>query len=369
MLIRPVCDQLPRLPRELSPSEGSPSPRVRRSRSNPSALKQFFTRALEYTLRHTPHPARQTLHPGLALAAVLALACLLARADAVAPSSAKAATKKLRVLCLHGFGQNGEVLRDRSGAFRKPLKKSRFELTYVDAPFPCADADATSQRAWWRTSDDGVTTYDGWDTSRAQLVDRWRAEGFDGILGFSQGAAAAAMLCAEVRPRFAVLVAGFVPRDREAAATLLAGVEGVPTLHVYGRTDAIVETERSRALAALFGGASIVEHDGGHMLPAGAGVRREVEAFLAGLGADSPPPPLLGPGDAVWNDLEALQNEWTLSDAIEQRNRAQRDSFVDADAQWAAQDEGDRWLLRRKPFVERRIDELRMQHGAHETDP
>ena len=327
----------------------------------------------------------------LALATVLALACLLARADALAPSGAKAATKKLRVLCLHGYGQNGEALRDRSGAFRKPFKKSRFELTYVDAPFTCAEAsgeaaadvaaDAATQRAWWRASEDGVARYDGWAASRAQLVAAWRAEGgggFDGILGFSQGAAVAAMLCAEVRPRFAVLVAGFVPRDPEAAGALLAGVEGVPSLHVIGRSDAIVETERSRALAALFAGADVVEHDGGHMLPSDAGVRRRVAAFLGGLDDAAPtaPPPLLGPRDAEWNDLEALQNEWALSDAIEQRNLAQLGSFVDADAQWAAQDEGDRWLLRRKPLVERRIDELRMpaargrpQDGSLETDP
>ena len=237
-----------------------------------------------------------------------------------------------------------------------------------------AAADAAAQRAWWRASEDGVARYDGWAASRAQLVAAWRAEGgggFDGILGFSQGAAVAAMLCAEVRPRFAVLAAGFVPRDPEAAGALLAGVEGVPSLHVIGRSDAIVETERSRALAALFAGADVVEHDGGHMLPSDAGVRRRVAAFLGGLDDAAPtaPPPPLGPRDAEWNDLEALQNEWALSDAIEQRNLAQLGSFVDADAQWAAQDEGDRWLLRRKPFVERRIDELRMQHGARETDP
>ena len=47
---------------------------------------------------------------------------------------------------------------------------------------------------------------------------------FDGIIGFSQGAAATAMLCAEFKPRFGILVAGFVPNDQTAAAVLLAGV-------------------------------------------------------------------------------------------------------------------------------------------------
>ena len=34
-----------------------------------------------------------------------------------------ATTPKLKVLCLHGYSQNGAVLRDHSGGFRKPFKK------------------------------------------------------------------------------------------------------------------------------------------------------------------------------------------------------------------------------------------------------
>ena len=43
-------------------------------------------------------------------------------------AAATAAAPKLKVLCLHGYAQNGAVMRDRSGGFRKPFKKSRFEL-------------------------------------------------------------------------------------------------------------------------------------------------------------------------------------------------------------------------------------------------
>ena len=95
------------------------------------------------------------------------------------------------------------------------------------------------------------------------------------------------MLAAEVRPRFAVFVSGFVPADEDAAAALLAGVTGVPTLHVIGATDALVPPERSRALAALFEGAVVVEHAGGHMVPSSAAVRQEVRAFLAEHGAQA----------------------------------------------------------------------------------
>ena len=54
---------------------------------------------------------------------------------------------------------------------------------------------------------------------------------------------------------------------------------------------------------------------------------------------------------ALEKEREELQFELNLVEALEQRNEAQRDSFVDEDAQWAAQDEGDRRILSKKPTV------------------
>lgn len=39
----------------------------------------------------------------------------------------------LRVLCIHGYRQNGSTFREKTGAFRKLLKK-QVELIFVDAP-------------------------------------------------------------------------------------------------------------------------------------------------------------------------------------------------------------------------------------------
>ena len=166
-------------------------------------------------------------------------------------------------------------------------------ISDVDGLFGCtadgeseeeADADL-GRRAWWR-GHSGKTTYEGWDASEEMLARLWERERFDGILGFSQGAAAAAMLCANVehpRPKFAMIVSGFVPRDEKAAERLLAGVKDVPSLHVFGQTDQLVVPERSRALTTLFADATVVAHDGGHMIPSGAAVRRHVVSFLGSL--------------------------------------------------------------------------------------
>ena len=161
-------------------------------------------------------------------------------------------------------------------------------MIFADGPYGCtakgedltvADADL-SRRAWWR-GHSGLETYEGWSETRDSLADRWQSEQIDGIIGFSQGAAAAAMLAAELRPRFAVFVSGFVPRDVDAAATLLAGVdEGVPSLHIFGASDELVVPERSKALSELWADATVVEHPGGHMTPSGPLVRERVIGFL-----------------------------------------------------------------------------------------
>ena len=246
-------------------------------------------------------------------------------------------SSKLKVLCLHGYAQNGLVLRDRSGGFRKPLKKSRFEMHYPDGPFGCdtiagevdmaADEESMRRRAWYRRSpEDGLCP--GWNESRETLCSLWEREGFDVLMGFSQGAAAAAMLCADLspplRPKIAIFVSGFVPRDAEVASSLHAGVDGVPSLHVMGLADVLVlrasklvgtrictrfwpalilapprspaefarwfdscvsQQElvvpgRSHALASLFADATVVEHSGGHTMPSSADVRRQFVTFL-----------------------------------------------------------------------------------------
>jgi len=211
--------------------------------------------------------------------------------------AAPAESPSLKLLALHGYSQNGAVFRDRSGGFRKPLKKLGAELLYVDGPFGCtaqgedeveADADL-EKRAWWRGGS-RQETYVGWPESRAALSSTWQRERCDGVLGFSQGAAAAAMLCADLEPtpKFAIIVSGFVPRDRDAASSLLKGGLPVPSFHLFGSTDTLVEPDRSRALAALFESPTVVEHTGGHMVPSSAPVREQLGAFLQSLGLARP---------------------------------------------------------------------------------
>lgn len=57
--------------------------------------------------------------------------------------------QKLRVLCLHGYTQNGTVFSNRIGSTRKFLK-NHCEFIFIDAPYLVEGNEA--QKSWWITS-------------------------------------------------------------------------------------------------------------------------------------------------------------------------------------------------------------------------
>lgn len=214
----------------------------------------------------------------------------------------------LRVLCLHGYVQSGAIFRERTGSLRKALKG--LDFFFVDAPHsaagafqdpahPPTDPPVVDARGWWHAGENA--TQSGWtrpsvslcatgaDHSLAFLRETLAREGpFDGLLGFSQGAAMAAQLLAAEPScaRFAILVAGFVPYDPLMASRVL---DAAPLPHavlsVCGETDALVPQERVRQLAACFEGkgSAIYVHPGGHGVPSNAAFRTAVKAFLANV--------------------------------------------------------------------------------------
>jgi dienelactone hydrolase len=182
--------------------------------------------------------------------------------------------QRLRVLCLHGYHGSAETL-------RRQLSPLAGSLDAV-ADFVCVDAPALAvgDFGWWHATEDaGGVHYRGLTRSREALA----AYGsFDGVLGFSQGAALAALLVAvPTTLRFAIIIGGFAIRDpRHAAVFEAAGAISVRSLHVIGRLDAIVAPQASHFLASRFRAPTIAEHDGGHVIAATDAVRGAALAFL-----------------------------------------------------------------------------------------
>ena len=58
------------------------------------------------------------------------------------------------------------------------------------------------------------------------------------------------------------------------------------------------------------------------------------------------------------NELEDIQYQLSLIEALEERNRAQLDSFVDENDQWESMEEHERQLLLSKETLEQRLEEI-----------
>lgn len=180
---------------------------------------------------------------------------------------------------MHGYRQSAQVFKDKTGSLRKLLKKHA-ELVYISAPhvIPAPppvqqqqqrdDADETSSELM-AGNNDVITEQLGWYFSTSSLtfnshdvtefssgleeslevVSRaFKEQGpFDGILGFSQGATLASILCDLLEKgalnftfKFAILVSGFKSR-LSPHSNFFVVKKTIPTLHVIGETDRIVE--------------------------------------------------------------------------------------------------------------------------------
>ncbi|XP_028277505.1 esterase OVCA2 isoform X2 [Parambassis ranga] len=161
------------------------------------------------------------------------------------------------------------------------------------APGPGGDEDP---RGWW-FSDIHARSFNaqqqceeslGLDESVIAVREAVRDQGpFDGILGFSQGAAFVAMLCSlqeqklepELNFRFAILVAGFCSACKEHHKFYNSPLQ-IPSLHVFGLQDKVIPDSMSRELLPFFQDAQVLIHNGGHFVPAASAHRQTYQDFL-----------------------------------------------------------------------------------------
>ena len=229
-----------------------------------------------------------------------------------------------KLLCLPGFLQSGTVFAEKSSGIRKLLtKKLGYELDYIDPPVvisskeqlpfklsadPQEEAERWDDvvaknlnRCWWlHTARD---EYESFDDSVAHVINHIQQNGpYDGIIGFSQGAAMSAIIANSIEKLvpghgpFAITVAfspfAFtVPKNAGDEMSKLnseikdleeykSRVELNPrfskyfvpeastkTVAVYGTEDAVVPPVRTEYLCSLYPQIEIVKHDGGHYMP------------------------------------------------------------------------------------------------------
>ncbi|KAA1081758.1 hypothetical protein PGT21_000631 [Puccinia graminis f. sp. tritici] len=222
-----------------------------------------------------------------------------------------------KILMLHGYTQNASIFSKRLAAVRK-VCQGHCETVFVDAPLviqvpdptgnslsqfdSAAVADHTPEtdpalipRGWWKSKEieDGENgsrkIFEGFEES-LQFIRRVIDEQgpFDACFGFSQGAALAGIissileqpslhttfsvppLTAQKPFKAAILVSGFRLKHPPVWPSSSDGIHTKLTtrsLHIIGKTDAIVSEDRSQSLVDVFAKPRVERHDGGHFVP------------------------------------------------------------------------------------------------------
>eukprot|EP00112_Aurelia_sp_Birch-Aquarium-sp1_P022582 Seg641.5 transcript_id=Seg641.5/GoldUCD/mRNA.D3Y31 product="Esterase OVCA2" protein_id=Seg641.5/GoldUCD/D3Y31 len=207
----------------------------------------------------------------------------------------------LKVLVVHGYRQNASSSYEKTGAFRKGLKKF-IELVYITAPHKIPDtsnseedSEKRDEYGWWFSAADPSsfsslqeTEIDlGHEESIKLIEETFKEKGpFDGILGFSQGATIVAHICAlrdqpdsPFKFRFAMLCAGFKSKSPQHDKFYQNRIS-CPSLHIFGDSDKVIAGERSEELSRLFDNPVVLNHAGGHFLPATSKEKKIYQNFL-----------------------------------------------------------------------------------------
>ncbi|CZR58490.1 related to dihydrofolate reductase [Phialocephala subalpina] len=255
---------------------------------------------------------------------------------ATAPTDASAsAPRKLKILMLHGYTQNGPLFHAKTRALEKALNKSfpatkasplfstypgGIQLLYPTAPIKLRPADipgfdlstiegdsSPESDSWgWWIRETGSGLYSGFDEGLETIREAIESVGgIDGVIGFSQGAGAAAFVASLLEDgreevfaslhskdsssypypsgwkemkaklpqpplKFAVSYCGFYAPHPAYKAFYEPEIK-TPLLNVIGTLDSVVEENRSQGLVDRCSEETrkVVYHPGGHFVPVG----------------------------------------------------------------------------------------------------
>lgn len=191
-------------------------------------------------------------------------------------------SSRFKILCLHGWRQNGRVFRMRCkkmirelrdiADFHFPTSPTSYEPEgdQLEATLAAYETipNYSNQCVWWISSENNEY-YQHVDTSLAFLQQVWEREGpFDGVLGFAQGGTMASILDYKgFSPQFLILISSYVPRALEFKSMNQERLLKTPSIHILGLEDILVVPDRSRKLSQIFENSVLIEHSAGHFTP------------------------------------------------------------------------------------------------------
>ncbi|KXN71669.1 hypothetical protein CONCODRAFT_16775 [Conidiobolus coronatus NRRL 28638] len=200
----------------------------------------------------------------------------------------------IKILCLHGYGQNKVYFRDQLNVIKSRLGGS-VEFITIDAPnfipnvkkqaiYPKYSKkakkllDATGMKCWWNLENNNyIGLFDNTLPYINYIIEKYGP--FNGILGFSQGACLTFILNGLIESKsplinraqpplnFIVLSSGFFPRDPNIGQLIPLPTK-TPTLNILDKEDKVVKSEYSLFLSNLIlNNNNYVFHNNGHNMP------------------------------------------------------------------------------------------------------
>ncbi|XP_065221228.1 esterase OVCA2 [Planococcus citri] len=191
------------------------------------------------------------------------------------------AQEKLKILCLHGYQQNAQLLREKTGGIRKAIKT--VEWHFIDSPHRVENStdDEKDPRGWWFTNENRTYSRSesdldvGFQDSLEAIENKYTKDGpYHGLLGFSQGGSMAAIIAAldqqksKRRFQFIMLVSGLKSHIK-SHSKFYENIIDIPSLHVMGEADTLVDKGKSEELAECFNPTirEVYVHKKAHLIP------------------------------------------------------------------------------------------------------
>lgn len=195
-------------------------------------------------------------------------------------------TNKLRILAIHGYAQSDDIFKTKLGSLRKGFKRE-IDFIFLKAPHKVPmksnfDIDDVEEAyGWWFNTKDHIfkaivpsNSVIGFEDSITVIEKVFQESGpFDGILGFSQGAAFVVILCfmqqknlLQIKFDFAIIISGFKSLCAPHAIYYDGKID-IPSLHIYGKIDKVIPTEMAEEIAEMFINKIKMTHEGGHYIP------------------------------------------------------------------------------------------------------
>ncbi|CCH41122.1 hypothetical protein BN7_659 [Wickerhamomyces ciferrii] len=183
-----------------------------------------------------------------------------------------------KILFLHGYAQSASIFSAKTGGLRKALKKQGYDSHYVNGSLALKGDmlhDSTDEDldlyGWWVY---GMKDYDI-QPALDQVLEEAKKHGdeVEGIIGFSQGGGLSGAIAAQYKKyipslKWAVFFSGFRLMPQRFDSWYEPKIE-LPTLHVLGELDTVVEESRVLKLydASQDEKRTLLKHQGGHYVP------------------------------------------------------------------------------------------------------